>query len=915
MRNLTKTLAVVSLLMPAGAYPLGIGEIKLHSALNQNLNAEIGLVVSAGEDVADIKVSLAPPAKFDEAGVAWSYFLSKIKFEPVVKSNGSVVIKLSSREALKEPFLNFLLQVSWPKGNLYREFTVLVDPPAVYKQATIPLESDQEIDEVAEPAVATQRQAVDSRFESNQVSIEESESNVVEQKHSVARPRSSQEAVTGASGGYVSTRKNDTLWKVAERPSRQENVSVEQMMIAIYKENPHAFYKKNVNALLAGERLKIPDRNVALRLSRKQALVEFNRQRQQWENHTAPQGSGSQYAEDDEADKQLTLVAPTEGNVDENAVVTPGDDKQKIAQPADKSGATTLEIQAIQNKVAELEKQLAVMQQLLALKDQQLATLQNQTPAAKASEQEKPQAAATDGATAPAEQQPVAPSAEQQPPAPDLTKPAQPAIEQPVLAQPQQPVEPSVEQPVVPEVEPPKPQTLPSETQPEAQQPAVQPSVEQPKVKPVAPAKVESGTDYYYPIVAALGTGALSLLGWLWWRKRKTEEETNADSMFATSSVIVVPEADDNLVQAAKSNTLFENDNLADSTFLSDFAPSDFDVFDTAHGEIDPISEADVYLAYGRYQQAEELIRQAIKDQPNDDECKLKLLEIFYANENKSAFEAYAKELVDAGKNLEPVFWGKVTDMGKDISPGSALFTLAAAGAGKSSEGSIAEMTTSHNELETEQGYIDDLDLDEDLLAFEEGVEIDEVDSLEIKSGAEKTSLDFEKSSTQDEAKVNESIEFDLTAIATSAKNVKQNPEKTELESDIETVDFDFGLDTKPSVVKPAAKAVDDGSSIDFTASNISSLKQESFDNDFDFDFNFELDNSEIASDLEANVGEGFEVADLTDLEELETKLDLAKAYVDMGDIGAAKEIANEVLLKGSAEQKKLAQLLLDDLG
>ncbi len=151
MRNLTRTLAVVSLLAPASAHPLGIGDIKLHSALNQNLNAEIPLVVSAGENAADIKVNLAPPDKFDEAGVPWSYFLSKIKFEPAVGPNGSVVIKLSSREALKEPVLDLLLEVSWPKGNLYREFTVLVDPPAAYSQATIPVSTRVESYEPYEP--------------------------------------------------------------------------------------------------------------------------------------------------------------------------------------------------------------------------------------------------------------------------------------------------------------------------------------------------------------------------------------------------------------------------------------------------------------------------------------------------------------------------------------------------------------------------------------------------------------------------------------------------------------------------------------------------------------------------------------------------------------------------------------------
>ena len=109
MGNLTKTLAVVSLLAPASGYSLGIGDIKLHSALNQNLDAEISLVVTAGEKASDIKVKIATPDKFDQAGVPWAAFLSKIKFEKIVGANGSVLIKLSSREAVKEPFLDFLL--------------------------------------------------------------------------------------------------------------------------------------------------------------------------------------------------------------------------------------------------------------------------------------------------------------------------------------------------------------------------------------------------------------------------------------------------------------------------------------------------------------------------------------------------------------------------------------------------------------------------------------------------------------------------------------------------------------------------------------------------------------------------------------------------------------------------------------
>ncbi|MDD2800874.1 MAG: fimbrial protein FimV, partial [Methylococcales bacterium] len=358
MRNLTKTLAVVSILVPASAYPLGIGDIKLHSALNQNLNAEIALQLS-GENISDIKVKLAPPEKFDEAGVAWNYFLSKIKFSTITQANGSVVIKLTSSEALKEPFLDLLLEVSWPKGNLYREFTVLVDPPSVYNQATIPVQSS------SQPVVSQQTLRTEPQAQrSAQVNY-------------------------GSTDEYGPTRKNDTLWHVAEGLSREQSVSVEQMMVALYQANPDAFYKDNVNALIAGKTLKIPEKDVIVKLSRSQALAEFNRQRQAWKNRLAPAPAPVKSAEVKETvtDNQLKLTAPVEATVADDAVVAPGSDKSTSTQKStatqagvDASGgaetAAAPADAAIQTKIAALEKQLAVMQQIIALKDQQLATMQ-----------------------------------------------------------------------------------------------------------------------------------------------------------------------------------------------------------------------------------------------------------------------------------------------------------------------------------------------------------------------------------------------------------------------------------------------------------------------------------------------------------------------------------------------------------
>ncbi len=932
MRNLTRTLAVVSLLAPASAYPLGIGDIKLHSALNQNLNAEIPLVVSAGENVADIKVSLAPPDKFDEAGVPWSYFLSKIKFEPVVGHNGSVVIKLSSREALKEPVLDLLLEVSWPKGNLYREFTVLVDPPATYSQATLPVP----------------------------VSIESHvpEQDSMPQRQPAPTPQTRPQPVAGANKGYVVVKKNDSLWQVAQRVNSDSDVSMEQMMMALYQQNPGAFYKQNVNALMAGKKLKIPEKEAVLKLPKKEALAEFNRQTEDWKKSAVkpaaekpapveklaavdkpasvekpaaadkpapvekpaavdkpapvekpavvdkpapvekpaaveePAPIGAETARQEPVDNHLKLIAPTEATVTENVAVATKTDQATAEKPkADaqqmnaeaatgdaSSDSAALTDAALQKKLAELEHQLAAMQRLLALKDEQLTALQHHAETAAA-----------------------------QPPA---------AVE---------------------------------------------------KAKPAARAPEPASDNLYYLGVGGAGIGVLSLLGWLWWRKRKVDRETNADSMFASSSWKQKAEANESLsMPIVEENASYNVGTVGESSFLSEFTPSDFGAFDTEQSEIDPISEADVYLAYGRYQQAEELMRHAINDQPDRDECKLKLLEIFYANENKQAFESYAGELAAEGKKDEPDFWAKVIEMGSEICPDSALFSSQIA-AHESAAAKLNSPADLNDESNIGAGDTDDAnEMDFDMSAFETPSDFDassgqdtiepEDNGLDFEKAAyeapsdqaplepEESTLDFdvdvfEASSDLEQAeskdaepdldltafeaevdddKNNGSLDFDLNLLAEDSTEDESTFESADdgSEQDIET--YDFGLNETETEAKEIGEfdlstledTADDFDFSDNTSSGLNSgLDKDVFDGDFEF--NFDLDMATAASeDQDAEDG----IADLTDMDEWETKLDLAKAYIDMGDAEAAKDIADEVYEKGSSEQRKMAMELLEDL-
>lgn len=755
MRNLTKTITAISLLAPVSAFPLGIGDIRLNSALNQNLDAEIALHISAGENISDLQVKLAPPAKFDEAGVPWNYFLSKIKFEATKANNGSTVIKVTSKEALREPFLDFLVEVSWDKGSLYREFTVLVDPPVAYTQPVSP--------------VIDKTKQVERKPD-------------VTKKVTVAKVKvGNSKKLKSASffdGQYGPTEKNDSLWKVAEKTNADAGISRAQMMMAIYDANPKAFYKQNVNALKAGKTLKIPEKEVILNLTKKDAQLAFKKQTEEWvgvdENDALTQVGNK------EPNPELELKVPTDAEITDTEVVAgknSEDSASSQSNPDQSAIALTENSIALHAKMEKLEQQLAMMQKMLVLKDEQIAVLQNQkqltdTSASVSVEESQDEKILDNKAEQKEDKKNAAVDAD------DGNSVAKPDV----------------------------------------------------KVEPVA--EVEEPETISTAMMSAIVFPVLGLLGWALWRKGKDEDEAGADSesMFASASEIIPVDtiANDEPVSSVDEVTSI-TDELDDSSFLSEFASSDFHTFDKdSSDDVDPVLEADVYLAYGRYQQAEELMRQAIIDQPERDECKLKLLEIFHAHKNTSDFEEYVVELEKSGKNNNQKFWSKVVEMSEELDMKSVSSSLNEEK--KEVLDSSALTEPSENEAISKKN---DNEVEFDLSIFDE---------------------DEKKNSSDIDKKIDE--EFDLNQF-------------TLTESDSPTVD--------------------------------KSNKKATTIETFDFDFN-------TIPEKELDLG----VSDLTDMDEIETKIDLAKAYIDMGDYDSAKTIAKEAFERGNDEQKKVAEGILD---
>ncbi len=600
---------------------------------------------------------------------------------------------------------------------------------------------------------------------------------------------------TFSNGKYGPTRRNESLWKVAEKTNNYNDVTRAQMMMAIFKANPNAFYKDNVNALEEGKTLKIPEKEVILSLSKEDAQLAFKAQTDQWTG-VVNTNLQANLEKTKGIHAQVKLTAPTEEQVADTTVVVSQNDANVDSQSnetevkqTDFPSLSSEERFAMQAKMEKLEQQLAMVQKMLVLKDEQIAALQNQSKVKNTSEIEVKKAEGSDKKVEPKEEPVI------------TAKDTKPVVK---------------EAPIVND----------KDTKVETE--------------PVSPEKETLST----PMLSAIVFPILGLLGWALWRKGREEDEDaiDDDSIFASASEIIPLDSlgdNDEGVDSSSDKMPSLEDPLEDSSFLNEFSSSDFHTFDKDLSEdVDPVLEADVYLAYGRYQQAEELMRQAIVDQPERDECKLKLLEIFHAHENKSGFEKYVTELEKSGKNKDQSFWSKVVEMGSELEVVS----------------SSGENIVTKNDIDDDSGSGSDTNANN--IAKEEALENNE----------------------------NE-MEFDLSIFDENEKDQKLDKEDSN-EDDKNNIDFDLS-----EFQLNGSDSVDGGTD--------SKINEEFETFDFDFDKLSEKDSEEG-------------VLDLTDMDEMETKIDLAKAYIDMGDYDAAKVIAQEAFEKGNDEQKLAAQDILD---
>jgi pilus assembly protein FimV len=259
-RKFSAFVALVACLIPLTAGALGLGQLKVNSALSQPLNAQIELLSASESELAGMTVRLAPADAFARVGLDRPFYLSQLKFDVVPGPAGLASIRVSSEASISEPFISFLVEVVWSRGRLLREYTILLDPPTTDGKGAPSVEA------------ATAQSAAQPAAVSDSVPAPAPRTATTAPRTTFSAP------MQPSAGSYGPVKRGDTLWKIANGLRQDDGVSVEQMMIALLQNNSQAFYDNNINRLKAGYVLRVPSRDEITSLSQSDALAEVRSQ-------------------------------------------------------------------------------------------------------------------------------------------------------------------------------------------------------------------------------------------------------------------------------------------------------------------------------------------------------------------------------------------------------------------------------------------------------------------------------------------------------------------------------------------------------------------------------------------------------------------------------------------------------------
>lgn len=900
---------------PFMAQAAGIGKLTVLSALGQPLRAEIELSATRDE-LSSLNAKLATQEQFRQQGMEFTAAVAALNFSIEKRANGQPYVRVTTDRPLNEPFLDILVELAWASGRLTREYTFLLDPielprptgSAVVTPGVNPISSS------SAPAVTESSKPAKAGKPAKSASAKPAPAPKAEPAPAPkSEPAPRAEPAPKTEGGATrEVKRGDTLGKIASETA-PEGISLDQMLVALYSSNRDAFIGDNLNRLKTGKILNIPDREAAAAVSEPEARKTVSMHAQNfnaYRNQLAEAAAAGTPAEAPPAQAASGKITP---KVEDKAPApVAGKDKLEVskseggkdaAAKASKAAAAAEEDRVAKEKalkeaearVAALEKNVADLKKLNEIKSQALAEAEKKASAAKG-------------------------------------EPAKP-VEPPKVAEAPKPVEPPKVEEKPAETPMPVPAPAPAVEPPPAEKPVeAAPPPPPPKKRVVLPPPPEPEPTFmeeFGPFVY-LGGALVALLGGFFgfreYKRRKDmdastgsqfDEASSTSSVFGTTGGQSVDTNNVSLASGFSQTSLTGNEGTAG---------------------VDPVAEAEVYMAYGRDAQAEEILLEAIKAEPTRQAVHLKLLELYAARKSVKPFEEVAKDLKEQTGGTGPN-WDRAAALGKGIDPANPLYgdagsvtdTVSMGAFGTSTvimpPGQLAKMAAM-DPAKAETVVLPGEDVAEEVAppsavpAEEHSFDLDlgdEPASVMMPEPEQPVTLDFDldlgagtAQSSADEPAVLDlevpsispaeapaapsmDIEFDLDLPQTAAPVPAPAPAAPEAPAPAagNSVDFDFNLDT-PATSAPAPGAI--APAVDFS------------------DISLDLDApAEAAPAAAAPVASAAAVEE--DNPEVSTKLELAQAYEEMGDIEGMRELLQEVLSEGSSSQQDSARSKLAQHG
>jgi pilus assembly protein FimV len=922
----------------AGA--VGFGGINVTSSLGQPLVAEIELVAVEKADKSSLNAHLASPDAFKGAGIDYPYALPKLKFSVETRANGDAYIKATSSQPVNEPFVSLLIELNWASGRLLREYTFLLDPPGFVAEqpaaavktiepvvvapavvAPAPVEAIAPVPASAPqaeqaPVVAAEAQAASAPQAESPAPVAAASAVTAEtaapaeEAAKAAEPAPAENVVTApeqvapvpvpqktesvqAEAAPVTTKRGDTLGKIANK-TKAADVSLERMLVALYRSNAEAFDGKNMNRLRTGKILRMPESETLANLQQPEAAKEVRAQVADWNAYRQKLASANVAAKDQGAKQEvsgkistsITDKAPvakesakevlklSKGDAQGDKAAAGGKAKsaeEKAIAKEEDSIAKAKALKEAEERTAMLEKSVKDMQRLVELKNQ-AAAKSGQAGAASAPASALPLATSSAAAASASAVSPASAAAAAKP----------------------------------------------------------KPKAATPKVITPEPSLIDEilGNPIYLGGGAAVLLG-LGGLGFMYARrakgvvKKEVKKAPKEEDIGGSTGRIAAP--------------VMPSPETGDFTNAATAAPvADAD-------EVDPIGEADLFLNFGRDVQAEEVLKEALNKDPSNNAVKLKLLSIYASRKDTKSFYVYALEINQSG---DAASWDKAAAMGRELEPSNALYggsgeAAPAAEAGDNTPpavdfdlgfGGEAEQPAPASEVKTFDASV----LEQTAVILPSELQ-----------AAQDAPMDFDVTGTHPGAKAvafeepsfeMPAMDFDVTGTHPGLKAVV--PEEPKQDADV--MDFDVtGLQSLAPVAaasaaaEPAAAMNLDDLVFDVTSTHTPAAQPaaapaaEPAGLEFSIDFPMEKAEPAAAAPVK-DVGLGEISLNLDDLatpaasaasepkderwQEVATKLDLAKAYQEMGDQAGAREILEEVVRDGDATQRETAQALLQQL-